>query len=272
MSAGDGNRQHAVTADRLHGYADGRLDRAAAAEVEAWLRTQPGAAAEVARWRRQNGEIRALLDAVAGEPLPPRLDVRAIDRAVSRRRRQALALAAAAVLVLMVGAGAGWAARTLTWSEPPTSARLMAGALAAHDLYARQSRHPVEMGGGDPAQLAAWLSAGIGRDIVTPDLAAQGFSLVGGRLLPPVAGSGTGPAAQLMYQNTTAERVTLYITAAPAKPGKASASQSQGRIEAYYWADKTITCTVVGDLPEPMMDAVTRSAAEQLSWRPGAPA
>jgi anti-sigma factor RsiW len=128
------------------------------------------------------------------------------------------------------------------------------------------------MDGKDPARLTAWLSRGIGRSIVTPNLAAQGFALLGGRLLPPSAGNGVGPAAQFMYQNATAQRVTLYITAAPAKPGPAAASELQDGVEAYYWADRNITCTVVGDLPEPVMDAVARSAAEQLSWRPGAPA
>jgi len=271
MSAGDGNRQGVVTADLLHGYADGRLDPAAMAAVEAWLGTHPDAAAEIARWRRQNGEIRALLDAVAAEPVPPRLDVHAIARGMTDRRRQYFGIAAAAMLLIAIGAGAGWAGRTLTWSEPPASARLMAGALAAHALYAHQSQHPVEVAGDNPAKLAAWLSAGIGREIVAPNLTAQGFALVGGRLLPPPAESGTGPAAQLMYQNATAARVTLYITAAPARPGKASASESQGGVEAYYWADKAITCTVVGDLPEPLMTAVTRSAAEQLNWRPDSP-
>jgi anti-sigma factor RsiW len=272
MSAGNHDRQDAVSADLLHGYADGRLDAATAAEVEAWLGNHPDAAAEVAGWRRQNGEIHALLDAVAAEPIPARLDVRAMARGAAVRRRRIFAMAAAAMLVLMVGAGAGWAGRTFLLGAPPVSAQLMADALAAHDFYAHQSRHAVEMDGSDPAQLTAWLSRGIGRNLVTPNLVAQGFALVGGRLLPPPAGNGIGPAAQLMYQNATAQRVTLYITAAPAKPGPAAASESRDGAEAYYWADRKITCTVVGDLPEPEMDAVARSAAEQLSWRPGAPA
>ena len=85
---------------------------------------------------------------------------------------------------------------------------------------------------------------GIGRQIVAPDLSAQGFMLVGGRVLPPIAETGTGPAAQIMYQNATASRVTLYITAAPASPGKASENGSAKGVEAYYWADKNITCPV----------------------------
>jgi anti-sigma factor RsiW len=272
MNAGDTDRQPAMTDDLLHGYADGRLDPAAAAEVEAWLETHPEAANEIAGWRRQNGELHALLDAVAAEPIPARLDVRAMAHGAADRRRRIFGMAAAAMLVLMVGAGAGWAGRTFLLGQPPVSARLMAGALAAHDFYAHQSRHVVEMDGSDRAQLTAWLSRGIGRNIVTPNLAAQGFALVGGRLLPPPAGNAVGPAAQLIYQNATAQRVTLYITAAPTTPGPAAASESQRGVEAYYWADRKITCTVVGDLPEPEMDAVARSAAEQLSWRPGAPA
>ena len=41
-----------------------------------------------------------------------------------------------------------------------------------------------------------WLSRRLGRQLTAPDLAAQGFDLIGGRLLP----ASTGPAAQLMIR------------------------------------------------------------------------
>ena len=41
-----------------------------------------------------------------------------------------------------------------------------------------------------------WLSKRLGRPLVVPDLAAVGFRLMGGRLLP----AEDGPAAQFMYE------------------------------------------------------------------------
>ena len=271
MSAGESDPFSVSGMDeRLHAYADRQLDAAGRAEVEAWLAEHPEAAVEVARWRRQNDGIRALFDPVAAEPVPERLNPHRLQRGIVAQRWQNLRVAAAVVLVPGFGAGAGWIVRTATWTEAPASVRLITGALAAHNLYAHEKQHAVEMDGSSPALLAAWLSHGIGRQIVAPDLSAQGFMLVGGRVLPPIAETGTGPAAQIMYQNATASRVTLYITAAPVSPGKASENGSAKGVEAYYWADKNITCTVVGDLPDPVMAALTRSAVEQLSWRPAA--
>ena len=79
------------------------------------------------------------------------------------------------------------------------------------------------------------------RPLDTPNLAADGFTLVGGRLLPPIAESGTGPAAQLMYQNQTADRLTVYITAAGNPPGRPFENYAENGLEAYYWADSQIT-------------------------------
>ena len=53
----------------------------------------------------------------------------------------------------------------------------------------------------------------IATPIDAPNLTSQGFTFVGGRLLPGSPESVPTPAAQLMYENAAAERLTLYITA-----------------------------------------------------------
>ena len=114
-----------------------------------------------------------------------------------------------------------------------------------------------------PVSLVTWLSNRLGRQISTPDLTEQGFTLVGGRLLPPLPETGTGPAAQLLYQNATANRLTVYITAA-GKPGKPFETSTENGVEAYYWANSQITCTVVGDLPSArVIDGLGQAVASE---------
>ena len=175
------------------------------------------------------------------------------------------------MLLVGVSAGTGWYLRTATWQEAPASDRLIEGAVAAHSLYVKETRHAVEVTADDKSHLVTWLSNRLGRQIDTPDLAKQGFTLVGGRLLPPLAETGTGPAAQFMYQNQTADRLTVYITAATNPPGKPFETYNDDGVEGYYWANAQITCTVIGDLPKAEMQTVANDVYQQLTWRPDPP-
>ena len=68
--------------------------------------------------------------------------------------------------------------------------------------------------------------------------------------------------------NPAAERLTVYITAA--LPGGAEAYEfvTRNGLDAFYWANGTITCTVVGDLPDGGMQTVARKVYQQLTWHP----
>lgn len=271
MSAGRNERDVIVTEETLHAYVDGELDAAGRLKVEAWLPAHPDRAADVDRWRRQNAALKTLYDPIATEPVPPRLDPHRIAAATAPARWDWTRLAAAAVVLVGIAGGAGWLLRTATWQEAPASDRLIDGAVAAHALYVKESRHAVEVGADDKGHLVTWLSNRLGRPIDAPDLAAQGFALVGGRLLPPLAETGTGPAAQLMYQNPAADRLTVYITAAMKPVGRPFETYTDDGLEAYYWANGQITCTVVGDLPKDEMQTVAKGVYQQLSWRPDPP-
>lgn len=257
-----------ITENDLVAYVDGRLDAARRAEVDAWLAEHPERAADVRHWQQQNEAIAALFGG-PDEPIPARLD----PRRMAAQRTQRLAAwpryAAAAVVVLALGAGLGWVARD--WLQPHETAAetLIASAVGAHRLYVQENRHAVEVGAGEQQHLFTWLSNRIERQIATPDLVAEGFELVGGRLLPGSYEDATaGPAAQLMYQNASAQRVTVYITAADPGLGKAYQFESRDAVDAFYWSDDHITCTVVGDLPEEEMKAVARKVYQQLTIRP----
>lgn len=245
------NMPHPITDLDLMAYADGQLDDARRAAVEAWLAGHPEAAERVAQHERQNQAIGALFDPVIDEPVPARLDPAGIEARHSRARGHFRQLAAAAMVLIALGGIAGWFARDIV-STPDPQSLLIAEALDAHALYSMQNRHPVEVAGTEAPHLTAWLSNSLDRRLVAPDLTVAGYTLVGGRLLP----AQTGPAAQLMYEDETGRRVTLYIT--PRRPADAPANRFAGMdgLGALYWANDAITCTIVGPLDEAELETL----------------
>ncbi|MDP1730825.1 MAG: anti-sigma factor [Devosia sp.] len=253
----------------LHGYADGKLTDTERVMVERYLARHPDKAAEVANWQRQNEALQALFAPVAGEPVPARLDPHQIARQrAGNSNFRWPQLAAAAVVLVALGASIGWFGRDAVRPAEPASEILVDSAVTAHALFVKEKRHAVEVAASEKDHLVSWLSSRIARPIDTPDLTSEGFALVGGRLLPASAYTQAGPAAQLMYENAAAERVTVYITAALPDGGTAYEFTSRNALDAVYWANDAITCTVVGDLPEAQMRMVARKVYQQLTRLP----
>ena len=222
----------------LHAFADGRLDAARCAEVEAWLAAHPDDAERVADYRRLNEEMRGLYEPVLREPLPAALAA----MVAPRRGRWARAAAAAAwvALGIAVGAVAGW---ELHEQGPPPLAAVDVGATMArraaiaHATYSPEVRHPVEVGADQEAHLVAWLSKRLGAPLRAPKLEAVGYSLVGGRLLP----GDNGPVAHFMYQCNRGTRVTLYVrTEAAGNRETAFRYAREGSVGVFYWVDRRL--------------------------------
>lgn len=257
-----------ITEALLHGYADGKLAETKRIAVERYLAQHPEKAAQVAHWQRQNEALQVLFAPVANEPVPPRLDPHRIARsgAVNSSFRWPQ-MAAAAVMLIALGSSIGWFGRDAISPAESASDVLIENAVAAHALYVKEKRRAVEVAATEE-NLVTWLSSRIRAPIEAPDLTAEGFRFIGGRLLPASAYSEAGPAAQLMYENAAAERVTVYITAA--LPDRATAYEFTSReaLAAFYWANDAITCTVVGDLPEAQMQIVAKKVYQELTRKP----
>lgn len=262
-------RELEVTEALLLGFADGRLTDAERVAVERYLAQHPEKAAEVAHWQRQNEALHALFDPAAMESVPTRLEPRLIagrHGGVSGFRWPRMA--AAAVVLIALGASAGWMGRDMVFPEQGASDILIEDAVSAHALFVKEKRHAVEVAAAEKDHLLSWLSNRIARPFDSPDLTGEGFALVGGRLLPASAYSKAGPAAQLMYENAAAERVTVYLTGPLPDGASASEFTTQDALDAFYWANDTITCTVVGDLPEAQMQSVAKKVYAELTRRP----
>lgn len=192
-----------ITTGDLHAYADGKLAAARVAEVEAYLRSHPAAAAEVADYRRIDAALAGAFAEVLDEPVPSAQVALVLDR----RPRLAVP-AAAAVAGMLLGAGLTWL--TLLGAILPqqfAQAELAEKSTSAYVVYAPEERHPVEVAASESDHLTAWLSNRMGMSFRIPRLGDLGFELVGGRLM---VGDGA-PAALLMYQNAAGRRLVLYV-------------------------------------------------------------
>lgn len=227
--------------DDLHGYVDQRLTPERMAAVEAYITTHPDAAAQVLQYREQRDALRSALQHKYDEPVPVRLRVAGIQAERRRRWRRRLGRVAAAGLWLLIGAAGGWIANEELTATPPVRVAASSAspanavaqeALTAHRIFAAEVRHPVEVDVTQEKHLVEWLSKRLARPLRVPDLSAQGYRLMGGRLLPASA----GPAAQLMYDDGTGRRLTVYLTAEDG--GETSFRHVQdGELGGFYWRD-----------------------------------
>lgn len=245
---------------RLHAYADGRLSAEETRAVEAELARDPEAAARVADWRALNARLHALYDPIIDEPVPARLLV------APREERWRVARAAAATVVwLVAGIGVGW-----WWRGPGVSvqvgpvAAVAERAALAHAVYVPEVRHPVEVTADQEAHLVAWLSKRLGEPIKAPKLIANGYELVGGRLLPSAP---DGPAAQFMYQDASGNRITLYLKCMgdSLKGETAFRYNSSGTVGVFTWIDERVAYALSAELPRDRHLALAEAVYRQLN-------
>ncbi|MBY0324109.1 MAG: anti-sigma factor [Reyranella sp.] len=221
--------------DELQAYVDERLDGPRRAAVEAHLARTPELRERIQADRRHRASLRSQLQDKADEPVPARLRIANIQAARRARLTRRLGLAAAALAIFVVGVGAGWLAKeqrpSIAMSAPTTS--VAQGATAAFRTFVVEVAHPVEVGAAQEAHLLQWLSKRLGRKLEAPDLMPFGYRLIGGRLLP----GGSGAAAQLMYEDSTGRRLTLYVRAADGTE-TAFRFQKDGDAATFAWIDQ----------------------------------
>lgn len=255
-----------ITDADLHAFVDGQLDPERRALVARFLKAHPERAAEVANWQHQNEAIDALFGPVGAETVPTRLSAHRISRTITRERHGAWRQIAATFLTVGIGLAAGWGLRDYSLPSPDSPSVLMQSAIGAHELFVHQPVHPVEVAASESQHLTTWLSNTIDRHLVMPNLSNLGYTLVGGRILPTEAGS----AAQVMYQTEEGTRITLFITPRQADQQLSQRFETTNGVSALYWANNSVTCTIVGDIPQSDMEAIARTVFKALS--PNSPA
>jgi anti-sigma factor RsiW len=262
-----------IPEDDLHALVDGRLAPDAAAELRRRLSTDPKAMATVAAWQAQRAAIRDRYAGVHGREFSASLLATA-ERAERVHARTSQwwrwgGMAASVLLAFGMGwfAGGQWriskAGAGVAHVEP--ARQFAQQAAMAYAVFQPEVRHPVEVTAAQQDHLVQWLSKRLGRQLKVPMLTAQGYELVGGRLLP----GDDGARAQFMYQNSAGQRITLYLGAV--KPGAGGDVREtafrfleDGPVPGFYWVDQGFGYAISGDLPRPALQELARVVYGQL--------
>ncbi len=181
-----------------------------------------------------------------------------------RRRVQWWQLGGMAASVVLAF-GAGWFAHGMSPGAGSVPRQFARQAAVAHVAFLPEVRHPVEVTADQNEHLIQWLSKRLGRPLKVPQLSAQGWELMGGRLLP----GEQGPRAQFMFQDAGGQRVTLYIGAMendrPASQETAFSFSGDERMPGFYWVDRGFGYAITGKLPRQALLELATSVYRQLS-------
>lgn len=244
-------REQTVSDFELHAYVDGELDAQRCLEVEAWLASCPQAAARVQEYRAIRDRLHARFDPLLAMP------VSAPAAAVGGFRGVPVRAGVLAV-VAVVSAALGWQLRDMREGDDRSVAlaELARPAAFAHHVYATDTRYPVEIPAVEQASLNRWVSQRMHTELRAPDLAAQGLSFVGGRLLP----STNRMAAQFMYEDAQGSRLTLYVRRISGYQGFSNFRyREQDGLHMFYWIDRAMGYAVVGEQPASQLIAVANT-------------
>jgi anti-sigma factor RsiW len=250
----------AVSNEDLVAFADGHLDAARAQEIAAWLAEHPEEARQVEEWRRQTALLKAALDPVADEPVPP-----ALSDVLQRRRPRpafwaAASAAAAAVIAFPLGLALGWYL-TAAHMMVDKGERLAETGLSTYRVYTAEVRHPVEVWADEEQHLVTWLTKRLGISVKAPDLSRNGLKLVGGRLLV----SDEAPLALLMYEDDSGRRFTLLVEHITEARPTAFRYVEKNDAGAFYWVEGEVGYALTGPADRTALLPVAETVYEQLN-------
>ncbi len=241
-------------ADLLLRHHHGAGDAPARQEIAALLAADPAARATLAEWQAQDRALAELFPD-PGPDLPPAMR-RLLDQAAHPARFIPWRGIAAGIALFAAGTATGWLGRP---TPQPGTFDLARTALSAHLTYAAEVAHPVEVPVSDRDHLVRWLSRRLGQTIHAPDLDAQGFRLLGGRLLP----GDPRPAALFMYEDDAGQRLTIYVIPDNGA-NTAFRHLEQAGQQGIWWTDDGLGCAIIGPLDRATLQEVAQVAYEQL--------
>lgn len=259
-----------ITEADLHAYVDGCLPSARCDEVEAYLANRPDEAARLQAYRIQTDLLRSHFGTMSADAVPDRLLQAAekLDAAVNRKNRPKsqspwLQRIAAGLLVATLGGIAGWQGHArMAGSEALAKAvPLSRQAAVAHVVYSPDVRRPVEVSADQEEQLVKWLTKRLGTPVSPPKLGAIGYELIGGRLLP----GNVGPVAQFMYQESSGQRLTLYVSTENAENRESGFRfAKEGAVNVFYWVDGKFGYALSGGIDKSDLANVATLVYDQL--------
>ena len=266
------NNNQPVSIDDLVAYADGQLEPARAVVVAQYLQEHPEAALQVDAFRQQSTDLHHQFDPSLAAPIPKHLlppERAPMSFSVALPSRFPSWQIAAVLAWVGLGVTLGWLLKaTLSPGVEPVAVAppppiLLQQASVAHAVFAPEIMHPVEVTAKEEAHLIKWLSKRLDKPLRIPSFTEQGFTLVGGRLLPADPGYA---AAQFMYENKTGQRLTLYVRAMEKKNADTSFRYGVNKgIGVFYWVDRDWGYALSGRFERDMMLKMADVAYRQFN-------
>jgi len=231
---------------QMNAYCDGELDPPSAIEFERRLADDESLKARYNRLLSLRGAVRSLPQ----YELPPGLQARiksALDAdrpgqvgrpsQVSRLRQRSWsfqALAAAAVF------GAVISSSVMMTMDRYDSREEVARQIVAGHIRGLLAPQPFDIASSDRHTVKPWFTSHLPESPQVPDLAGQGFVLVGGR----VDVVGHDPVATIVYKHA---KHTVSLTTLP--PGQSVSDQTIAGYNVRSWSDAEFTYIAVSDIP-----------------------
>jgi anti-sigma factor RsiW len=230
----------------MNAYCDGELDPASAIEFERRLADDESLKARYARLLSLRRAVRSLPQ----YEMPPGLQARiksTLDadrpgqtghpvqmRRLSHRSWSFQALAAAAVF------GAVISSSVMLTIERYDLREDVARQVVAGHIRGLLASQPFDVASSDRHMVKPWFTSRLPESPQVPDLAAQGFVLIGGR----VDVIGRDPVATIVYKHAAH---TVSLTTLP--PGQSVSDQAVAGYNVRSWSDPQFTYIAVSDLP-----------------------
>ena len=247
---------------QLTAYCDGELDPAAAGEFERRLAADALLKARYARLMSLRKAVRSLPQADMPSDLQAKIQARLkaeTERSTTERsskvsnvtvlRRRSWSFQALAASAVFGAVISGSALKTIDrfGQEDTTASEVVAGHIRG--LLAPQ---PFDVASSDRHTVKPWFTARLPESPQVPDLATQGFSLLGGR----VDVIGNSPVATIVYKHA-AHTVSLTTLRA----GQNVPDQTIAGYNVRSWSDPNFTYVAVSDLPGGDLEAFERAFA-----------
>ena len=227
---------------QLNAYCDGELDLVSATEFERRLASDQSLKARYDRLVSLRQAVRSLPQ----PDMPPGLQARIQSRLDAerpnpvrdwrQRSRSFQALAAAALF------GAVLSSSVMVTIERYAQRDEVATEVVAGHIRSLLAPQPFDIASSDRHTVKPWFTARLPESPQVPDLSAQGFALLGGR----VDVIGHDPVATIVYKHA-AHTVSLTTL----RPGQSVSEQAIAGYNVRSWSDGHFTYVAVSDLPGP---------------------
>lgn len=248
----------------LHALVDGELDAAAAMAVERRIAADPKLAAEHARIMALQGAVARLPKPQVSDALSARIAAMAAAGNVEVLRPKAPAQAKATqarwsarnfgsfdwrAMAASIMISAVLASGATQWAMQPGAIDGFAAGVASGHQRSLLATSPVDVVSSDRHTVKPWLDARLGLSPPAPDMAKDGFALIGGRV--EVIGGRAVPA--LVYRH---REHLITLVAEPQNAGAVTdrVDLSEGGFSLVHWSDGAFSYWAISDMERPELD------------------